>query len=82
MRHRANLRESADPLDRGQVGPVPFACLDGVPLAGSVLKPPTPLGDVRAVLGVACPVLGHDHPEATLGQKAEGIGVMFHRRPR
>jgi hypothetical protein len=44
---------SANPLDRIQVGPVPVARLDGVPLAGGILEPPTPLGDVGAVLGGA-----------------------------
>jgi hypothetical protein len=52
---------------------VPIARFYRVPLAGSVLKPPTPLREIRAVLSVASPVLGHDHAEATLGQKEERL---------
>jgi hypothetical protein len=55
------------------------ARLDCVPLAGSVLKPSTPLRDIRAVLGMPRSVLGLDQPEALLRQKAEDVGVVLHR---
>ena len=57
---------------------MPVARLDGVPLAGIVLEPTPPLRWVRAVLGVAGTVLGLDHPETPLGQKAESLCVMLH----
>ena len=48
---------------------MPVAGFDGVPLAGPILEPPPPLGDVGAVLGVPSPVLGADQPEALLRRK-------------
>ncbi len=61
---------SANPLDRIQVGPVPVARLDGVPLARPVLEPTSPLQGHWAVLGVPCVVL--DEPEAVFGGQGEG----------
>ena len=62
-----------------EVGSVPVARLDGVPVACVVLEPTVPLGDVRTVLGVPGPVLfGLDHPEATLRQEVEALGVVVH----
>jgi hypothetical protein len=57
-----------NPQDRIQFNPVPIARLDRVPLAGPVLEASPPLGQVRAVLGVAGAVTGLDHPEALVGQ--------------
>jgi hypothetical protein len=69
---------SANPLDRIQVGPVPVARLDGVPLASGILEPTTPFSDVGTVLGVTCSILGLDHPEAALRDEAEAVGVVLH----
>jgi hypothetical protein len=63
-----------DPLDGIQVGTVPVASIDRVPLAGPVLEPPPPFRDVGAVLGVSGLVL--DEPEASLRLEAEGLGVV------
>ena len=54
-----------------------IASFDRVPLAGLVVEPSSPLGEVRAVLGMAGVVL--DEPEAPLRLKAEGLGVVLHR---
>jgi hypothetical protein len=56
---------------------MPIASLHRVPLAGSVLPPPTPFRDVGAVLGV--PGLVLDEPEASLREQAERLGVVVHR---
>ena len=39
------------------------ARIDGVAVPGPILEPASPLGQVGAVLGMASPVLGLDHPE-------------------
>jgi hypothetical protein len=57
---------ASDSLDSIQVGPMPVARFDRVPLARSVLEPSTPLGWIGTVLGVVRPVLGLDHAEAAL----------------
>jgi hypothetical protein len=53
-----------NPLDHIEVCPVAVACLDRVPLAGIVLEPTTPVGQIWAVLGVVGNALGE--PEALL----------------
>ena len=65
-----------DPLDRVQVRPVAVAGLDRVPLAGPILEPPSPFGDVGTVLGVSSPVLGMNQPEAALRLEVERVAVV------
>src|ERR1035441_315241 len=67
-----------DPPHGIQIRPVTVTRLDRVPLAGPVLEPPTPLGHIGTVLGVAGPVLGLDHPEAMLRKEGEGLAVVLH----
>ena len=55
---------------------MPVASLNRVPLRNGVLEPAPPLRDMRAVLGVAGPVLGLDQPEALLRGEAETLGVV------
>ena len=50
----------------------------GLPLAGCVLEPPTPNGQVGAVLGVPSAILGLDEPEASVRQEAERLSVVIH----
>jgi hypothetical protein len=57
---------------------VPVAGFDRVPLAGSVLEPPTPYREVGAMLGVAGPILRLDESEALLRKEAECLGVVIH----
>ena len=59
-------------LDRIQVSPMPVARLDRVPLAGTILEPAPPLGQVRAMLGMASSV-GLDHPEAWFDRRQEQL---------
>ncbi len=53
-----------------------IARFDRVPLAGSVLEPPSPFGDVGAVLSMARPIIGLDESEALARQEAEALGVV------
>ena len=53
-----------------------IAGLHRVPLPVPVLEPPAPLGDVGAVLGVPCPVLRIDQPEAAFRFEREGLAVV------
>ncbi len=67
-----------DPVYRVQIGPMTIAGLDGVPRSGAVPEPSTPRGHMRAMLCVARPVAGRDHPEAALRDESERIGVVVH----
>jgi len=67
-----------DPLHGIEVRPVAVTGLDRVPLAGTILEPPTPYRDVRAVLGMPGAILGLDHPETPLRLQAEAVGVVVH----
>ena len=71
--HTSGFSTSRATLSGIQIGLVAIAGFDRVPLGGPVLEPPTPLGDVGAVLGV--PGLVLDEPEALLRLKAESLGV-------
>jgi hypothetical protein len=74
LRRRVSPAEKWDE-DAGQrpVGPVPVARLNRVPLAGPVLEPSTPFGQIRAVLGMAGAVLGLDHPKAAVREQGEAV---------
>src|SRR5471032_1130438 len=78
VRRGGSLRRGVDALDSVEVGSMALARLDGMPLAGVVLEPASPLDQIGAVLGVACPVLGLDESKAVLGQQAERLGVVVH----
>jgi hypothetical protein len=63
--HTSGFSTSRATLDGIQVGPVPVAGFDRVPLAGPVLEPTTPSRGVGAVLGMTSLVL--DKPGAIAG---------------
>lgn len=75
---RTQRSRTPDPLNRFQVGPVAVAGFNRVPLAGPVLEPPTPHGEIGAMLGVPGPVLRLDESEAPLREQAERFGVVIH----
>ena len=53
-----------------------LAGLDRVPLPYTVFEPTSPLGQVGAVLSMACPVAGLDEPEALAQEAGERLGVV------
>ena len=65
------------PLHSIEPGPVAITGLHGVPVAGLALEPPSfTRSGVGTVLGVACPVLGQDEPEAPAREEIEGFAIV------
>jgi hypothetical protein len=73
----SEVRGAAYPLSAPSPDPPgAVTSLNGAPLAGPVLEPPTPVREIGTVLDVPGPVLSVDQAEVALGLEREGLAVV------